>query len=132
MLGVASVHHVLAWASLVQVGLLGLLLLVSASPRRLGGVVLGSSQGGDCVKLQEGVHGLGIRRPGVGNGLPLREHLILARIKRELYPCAGAPTRTRGECRLPDTSGKNRLLLVSLHFRIYFPRLALFRLETWT
>ena len=58
------------------------------------------------MKLQEGVHGLGIRRPGVGNGLPVREHLILARIKGELYPCAGAPTRTRGECRLPDTSGK--------------------------
>jgi hypothetical protein len=26
-----------------------------------------------------------------------KEHLILARIKRELHPCAGAPTRTSGE-----------------------------------
>jgi hypothetical protein len=34
------------------------------------------------------------------------EHLVLARTKGERYPCAGAPTRTRGECRLIDTSGK--------------------------
>jgi hypothetical protein len=26
-----------------------------------------------------------------------REHLILAQIKGELYPCAGAPIRTSGE-----------------------------------
>jgi hypothetical protein len=37
-----------------------------------------------------------------------REHLILARIKGELHPCAGAPTRTSGEWRLSDTSGKHR------------------------
>ena len=35
------------------------------------------------------------------------EHLVLARTKGEQYPCAGAPTRTREECRLFDTSGKN-------------------------
>jgi hypothetical protein len=34
------------------------------------------------------------------------EHLVLARTKGEQYPCAGAPMRTRGECRLFDTSGK--------------------------
>jgi hypothetical protein len=37
-----------------------------------------------------------------------REHLILARIKGELYPCAGAPMRTSGEWRLSDTLGKHR------------------------
>jgi hypothetical protein len=37
-----------------------------------------------------------------------REHLILARIKGERYPCAGAPTRTSGEWRLSDTSEKHR------------------------
>jgi hypothetical protein len=37
-----------------------------------------------------------------------REHLILAWIKGELHPCAGAPTRTSGEWRLSDTSGKYR------------------------
>jgi hypothetical protein len=35
-----------------------------------------------------------------------REHLVLARTKGERYPCVGAPTRTSGECRLFDTSGK--------------------------
>jgi hypothetical protein len=37
-----------------------------------------------------------------------REHLILARIKEELYPCAGAPTRTSEEWQLSDTLGKHR------------------------
>jgi hypothetical protein len=36
------------------------------------------------------------------------EHLVLARTKGERYPCEGAPTRTREECRLFDTSGKIR------------------------
>ena len=38
--------------------------------------------------------------------LARREHLILARIKGELHPCAGAPTRTSGEWRLSDAFGK--------------------------
>ena len=37
-----------------------------------------------------------------------RGHLILARIKGELHPCTGAPTRTSGEWRLSDTSAKHR------------------------
>ena len=37
-----------------------------------------------------------------------REHLILARIKGELHPCAGDPMRTSGECRLSDTLAKCR------------------------
>jgi hypothetical protein len=44
-----------------------------------------------------------------------REHLILARIKGELHPCAGAPTRTSGEWRLSDTSGKHRRVSNPLH-----------------
>jgi hypothetical protein len=44
-----------------------------------------------------------------------REHLILAQIKRELYPCAGAPTRTSGEWRLSDTLGKHRCVPNPLH-----------------
>ena len=39
-----------------------------------------------------------------------REHLILAWIKGELHLCAGAPTRTSGEWRLSDTSGKHHLV----------------------
>jgi hypothetical protein len=39
--------------------------------------------------------------------LARREHLILVWIKGELHPCAGAPTRTSGEWRLSDTSGKH-------------------------
>jgi hypothetical protein len=31
-------------------------------------------------------------------GSPHSEHLVLAWIKGERYPCAGAPTRTREEC----------------------------------
>ena len=46
-----------------------------------------------------------------------REHLILAWIKGELHPCAGAPTRTSGEWRLSDTSAKHRRVPPSL---IYF------------
>ena len=41
-----------------------------------------------------------------GKGSSHSEHLVLARTKGERYPCAGAPTRTNGECRLFDTSGK--------------------------
>jgi hypothetical protein len=44
-----------------------------------------------------------------------REHLILARIKGELHPCAGAPTRTSGEWQLSDTSGKYRHVPNPLH-----------------
>jgi hypothetical protein len=44
-----------------------------------------------------------------------REHLILARIKGELHPCAGAPTRTSEEWRLYDTSGKHRRVPNPLH-----------------
>jgi hypothetical protein len=40
-----------------------------------------------------------------------REHLILAWIKGELHPYAGAPTRTSGEWRLSDTSGNHRRVL---------------------
>jgi hypothetical protein len=45
------------------------------------------------------------------------EHLVLARTKGERYPCVGAPTRTREECRLFDTLGKNwrSLLNLALH-----------------
>ena len=43
-----------------------------------------------------------------------REHLILARIKGELHPCAGAPMRTSGEWRLSDTSAKHRRVPPSL------------------
>ena len=46
-----------------------------------------------------------------------REHLILARIKGELHPCAGAPTRTSGEWRLSDTSAKHRRVPFSLYLR---------------
>ena len=50
-----------------------------------------------------------------------REHLILARIKGELHPCAGAPTRTNGEWRLSDTSVKHRRVPSSLFtLSIYF------------
>jgi hypothetical protein len=50
-------------------------------------------------------------------GLPHSEHLVPARTKGERYPCAGAPTRTREECRLFDTSAKNwrSLLNLALH-----------------
>jgi hypothetical protein len=41
-----------------------------------------------------------------GKGSSHSEHLVLARTKRERYPCAGAPTRTREEYQLFDTSGK--------------------------
>ena len=50
-----------------------------------------------------------------------RENLILARIKGELHPCAGAPTRTSGEWRLFDTSKKHHrvpLLLFALSIYI--------------
>jgi hypothetical protein len=52
-----------------------------------------------------------------GKGSSHSEHLVLARTKGERYPCAGAPTRTREECRLFDTSGKNwrSLLNLALH-----------------
>ena len=50
-----------------------------------------------------------------------REHLILARIKGELHPCAGAPTRTSGEWRLSDTLAKHHripspLFTLSIYF----------------
>jgi hypothetical protein len=41
-----------------------------------------------------------------GEGSPHSEHLVLVRTKGERYPCAGAPTSTREECRLFDTSTK--------------------------
>jgi hypothetical protein len=41
-----------------------------------------------------------------GKGSSHSEHLVLARTKGERYSCAGAPTRTREECRLFDTLGK--------------------------
>jgi hypothetical protein len=44
-----------------------------------------------------------------------REHLILARIKGELHPCAGAPTRTGGEWRLSDILGKYHRVPNPLH-----------------
>jgi hypothetical protein len=44
-----------------------------------------------------------------------REYLILAQIKGELHPCAGAPTRTSGEWRLFDISGKYRRVPNPLH-----------------
>lgn len=37
-----------------------------------------------------------------------RDHLILARIKKDQYPCTGAPTRTSGECQLSDTLRNHR------------------------
>ena len=49
------------------------------------------------------------------------EHLILARIKGELYPCAGAPTRTSGEWRLSDISAKHH----HVHSPLYFEHLLL-------
>ena len=50
-----------------------------------------------------------------------REHLILAWIKGELHPCAGAPTRTSGEWRLSDTSAKHHRVPLSLFtLSIYF------------
>jgi hypothetical protein len=49
-----------------------------------------------------------------------REHLILAWIKGELHPYAGAPTRTSGEWRLSDTSRKYRRVLNPLLSRNYF------------
>jgi hypothetical protein len=52
-----------------------------------------------------------------GKGSPYSEHLVLARTEGERYPCTGAPTRTREECRLFDTSTKNwrSLLNLALH-----------------
>jgi hypothetical protein len=47
-----------------------------------------------------------------GKGSSHCEHLVLVRTKVERYPCAGAPTRTRRECRLFETSGKTGSLLV--------------------
>jgi hypothetical protein len=41
-----------------------------------------------------------------GKGSSHSEHLVIARTKGEKYPCAGAPMRTREECRLFDTSEK--------------------------
>jgi hypothetical protein len=41
-----------------------------------------------------------------GKGSSHSEHLVLLRTKGKRYPCAGAPTRTSGECRLSDTSKK--------------------------
>ena len=50
-----------------------------------------------------------------------RDHLILAWIKGELHPCAGAPTRTSGEWRLSNTSAKHRRIPPSLFtLSIYF------------
>ena len=50
-----------------------------------------------------------------------REHLILARIKGELHPCSGAPTRTSGEWRLSDTLAKHHRVPPSLFtLSIYF------------
>jgi len=49
-----------------------------------------------------------------------REHLILARIKGELYPCAGAPTRTSGEWRLSDTLAKHHDISFLFTLSIYF------------
>jgi hypothetical protein len=64
-----------------------------------------------------------------------REHLIPARIKGELHPYAGAPTRTSGEWRLSDTSEKHRRVpnpyfqaftfLYYFHYLVYFPRIAM-------
>jgi hypothetical protein len=52
-----------------------------------------------------------------GKGSPYSEHLVLARIKGERYPCAGAPMRTREECQLFDTLANNwrSLLTIALH-----------------
>jgi hypothetical protein len=55
-----------------------------------------------------------------GKGSSRSEHLVLARTKGERYPCVGAPTRTRGECRLFDTSGKIGGVFKSL---LYIPHL---------
>jgi hypothetical protein len=43
-----------------------------------------------------------------------KEHLILARIKGELHPCTGAPTRTSEEWWLSDTLEKYRHIPISL------------------
>ena len=43
-----------------------------------------------------------------------REHLILAWIKGELHPCAGAPTRTSGEWQLFDALKKHCRVPLSL------------------
>ena len=53
--------------------------------------------------------------------LARREHLILAWIKRELHPCAGAPIRTSGQWRLSDILAKHRRVPHSLFtLSIYF------------
>ena len=123
---VASMHPLLPWASVGQVKFLDLLFLVIR--HHLDGLVvliLVSSQG-DCVRPQEVVHGIGIRHPRVGNGYPRREHLILARIEGELYPCAGAPTRTRGELPTLRYLGKTSAsLLLFTSLQIYIPHLLL-------
>ena len=64
-----------------------------------------------------------------------REHLILAWIKGELHPCAGAPTRTSGECDSPIPQ-ENIIMFLSLSlfwaftFKqfilcLYIPRIAM-------
>ena len=60
-----------------------------------------------------------------------REHLILAWIKGELHPYAGAPTSTSREWRLSATSAKHRRVPPSLFtlsnsiLVIYIPRIAM-------
>ena len=49
-----------------------------------------------------------------------REHWILARIKGELHPSVGAPTRTSGEWRLSDTSAKHHHAPPFFTLCIYF------------
>jgi hypothetical protein len=46
--------------------------------------------------------------------------LVLARTKGKRYPCAGAATRTREECRLFDTSAKNGGVFLPL---LYIPHI---------
>ena len=51
-------------------------------------------------------------------------HIDSSRIKGELHPYMGAPTRTSGEWRLSDTSVKHRRVLSSLFtLSIYFEHL---------
>jgi hypothetical protein len=53
-------------------------------------------------------------------GSSQREHLVLGRTKVECYSCAGAPMRTREECRLFDTSEKIGVVFLPL---LYIPHL---------
>jgi hypothetical protein len=59
-------------------------------------------------------------------GFTHSEHLVLARTKGEKYPCAGAPTRTSGECRIFDTLGKiGGVFCPYFTFRNYFEQFTL-------